>query len=117
MQRVDWPYRVWFVIGVVAALLAIWSNDHYELFAKIGWTITGPGFTLSQTWNERHDLRSNAAFAILLVFHIFLMETLFPHLPEGHYGYILVIAVVELMTIGLAYQVWTRLRTEDRETE
>jgi hypothetical protein len=111
-EKRDPSYRVWFVVGVVVMFLAIWSTKHYELLAKLAWTITAPGFTLSQTWNERHDLLSRAVFGALLLVHCGLMQLVFPLLPMGHYGYILIIAIIEIMTIGLAYQVWLHLRSE-----
>ena len=113
-ETVDVPYRVCFTAAVIASFLAIWSTEHYGLFAKIAWTVTAPGFTLSQTWNDRHDIVSRAFYGVLLVVHLCLMELLFPYLPVGHYGYILVVAIVEIMTLGLAYQVWMHLRSEPR---
>ena len=113
--KIDMPYRVWFVIGVIATFSAIWNSNHYELLAKIAWTITAPGFTLSQTWRERHDLFSRAVFGILLLLHCFLMESLDPRLPHGHYGYILLTALAEIMSVGLAYQIWIHLRTKANE--
>ena len=110
--KIDVPYRVWFVVMSVASILAIWSTNHYELLAKIAWTITAPGFIYSLIWNERHDLLSKAAFGVLLLIHYGLMQVLYPYLPVGHYGYILLIAIAEIMTIGLAYQVWLHLRSE-----
>ena len=110
--EIDMPYRIWFVIGVIVTFSAIWSTRHYELLAKIAWTITAPGFTLSQTWKEPYDFTSRAAFGALLLVHCALMQLLFPHLPSGHYGYILLIAIAEIMTIGLAYQVWLHLRSQ-----
>jgi hypothetical protein len=107
----DMAYRVWFVIGLIVTFSAICNTRHYELLAKIAWTITAPGFTLSQTWKELHDFTSRAAFGALVLAHCALMQLLFPHLPSGHYGYILLIAIVEIMTIGLAYQVWLHLRS------
>lgn len=112
--KIDLPYRVWLVIGVVATFIAIWSPEHYELLAKIAWTLTAPGFTFAQTWNERHDLLSRVAFGVLLFVHCGLMQLLFPLLPKGHYGYILLIAIVEIMTIGLGYQVWLHLRSQKK---
>jgi hypothetical protein len=109
-RKIDLPYRVWFGIAVILTFCAIFSASHFELLAKIAWTSTAPGFTFSQTWKERHSLLSNAAFGALLVVHICLMQVLYPYLPAGHYGYILVAAIVEIMTIGLAYQVWLNLR-------
>jgi len=109
-RKIDIPYRVWFGIAVILTFCAIFSASHYELLAKIAWTITAPGFTFSQTRKERHSLLSNAAFGALLVVHICLMQVLYPYMPAGHYGYILVVAIVEMMTIGLAYQVWLNLR-------
>lgn len=116
-KRVDMPYRAWFASGIVAALLAIWSKTHYELFAKIAWTIAAPGFTLSQTWSLRHDFLSRIFFAIFLIVHFYLMLELFPHIPTGHFGYILLLAIAEIMTIGLMYQVWMRLRSEPSKHE
>jgi hypothetical protein len=112
--KIDMPYRVWFVVGVIVTFSAIWSTRHYELLAKIAWTITAPGFALSQIWKERHDFTSRTAFAALILAHCGLMQLLFPHLPSGHYGYILLIAIVEIMTIGLAYQVWLHLRSQKK---
>jgi hypothetical protein len=110
-DKIDWPYRVWVVVAIAATVLAVFSKSHYELLAKIAWTGTGPGFTFSQTWNELHDLMSRAVFGALLLVHCVLMQVLFPFLPAGHYGYILVVAFAEIMTIGLAYQVWVHLRS------
>lgn len=111
-ERTTVPYRIWFVAGIAASVAAIWDTAHFELIAKIAWTIMAPGFTLSQTWSSRRDLMSWAGFGVLLVLHFCLMEFLFPHLPSGHYGYILVIAIAEIMTLGLAYQVWISIRTK-----
>jgi hypothetical protein len=110
--KIDVAYRVWFIVMSIASILAIWAPNHYELFAKVGWTTMGPGFTFSQTWNERHDLLSRAIFGALLLVHYGLMQLVFPILPMGHYGYILIVAIIEIMTIGLAYQVWLHLRSE-----
>jgi hypothetical protein len=114
-EKTDVPYRVWFAAAAAASFLAIWSTVHYELLAKIAWTITAPGFTLSQTWNERHGFSTRIVFGIVLLFHCYLMELLFLHLPYGHYGYILVIAIAEIMTVGLAYQIWIHLRSKPNE--
>lgn len=110
--EIDMPYRIWFVVGLVVTLTAIWSTHHYQLLAKLAWTITAPGFTLSQTWRERHDFTSRMAFGALLFVHFTLMQLLFPHLPDGRYGYILVIAIAEIMTLGLGYQIWLHLRSQ-----
>jgi hypothetical protein len=112
--KVDVPYRAWFVAASITAIAAIWSTNHYELFAKVAWTVMWPGFTFSQTLNERHDLLSRIFFGILLLVHWCLMQFLYPFLPAGHYGYILVLGIVEIMTIGLAYQVWIHLRSDTR---
>lgn len=112
IEGADLPYRIWFIVAIVVSFGAIWSTNHYQLVAKIAWTITAPGFTLSQTWNNRGDLLSRAFFGIFFVVHLCLMELLFPHFPVGRYGYILVAAIVEIMTLGLAYQVWMRLRSK-----
>ncbi len=114
-EESDVPYRVWFVTGAIASGLAIWSAAHYELIAKIAWTIIAPGFTLSQTWGARTDSRAITGFGVVLVLHVCLMELLFPRFPKGHYGYILVAAVIEIMTFGLVYQVWIKLRTRQSD--
>lgn len=93
-------------------MFARWDANHYELLAKIAWTVMAPGFTFSQTWNERHDLLSRVAFGALLLVHFGLMQLIFPLLPAGHYGYILLVAIAEIMTIGLAYQAWIHLRSK-----
>jgi hypothetical protein len=113
--KIDVPYRVWLVVASIATILAIWNPKHYELLAKIAWSITGPGFTFSQIWNEPHDLLSSAVFAVFVLVHYGLMQALYPYLPVGHYGYILLIAIAEIMTIGLAYQVWLHLRSDKGE--
>lgn len=109
--KVDVPYRVWFVIALIGVLPAVFSGKHYELFAKIAWTLLAPGFTLSQTWNYRRDPLSILLFGALLLAHLCLMALLFPIFPFRHFGYILVAAIVEIMTLGLAYQVWIHLHS------
>jgi hypothetical protein len=111
-RKIDVPYRIWIVVGFITVMLARWNANHYELFAKIAWTVMGPGFTFSQTWNKSHDLLSRSAFGALLLVHFCLMQVLYPYLPIGHYGYILLIGIAEIMTIGLAYQVWVHLRSQ-----
>jgi hypothetical protein len=111
-EKVDIPYRVWAVAVIITVILVVWKQDHYELLAKIAWTVMGPGFTFSQILNERHDLLSSVVFGVLLLAHYCLMQMFYPYLPVGHYGYVLLIAFAEIMTIGLAYQVWLHLRSE-----
>jgi hypothetical protein len=105
-------YWVWFVVGVVASVLAAWRQDHYEILSKIAWTIIGPGFTLSQTLKDRKDNFFYLGFGILLLVHIGIMLLIFPNLPKGRFGYVLIAGIVEIMTVGLAFQIWSRLRSK-----
>ncbi|WP_156993614.1 hypothetical protein [Terriglobus sp. TAA 43] len=108
----DIAYRIWFSVGVMSSLAAGWSRDHYAVLAQIAWTIIGPGFTLSQIWKEFSALKSYAYFGVLLAFHFLLMRLIFRRLPFGHFGYVLIAGLIELMTVGFAFQVWSRLRTQ-----
>ena len=108
----DIAYGIWFVVGVVSSLAAGWSRDHYYVLAQIAWTVIGPGFTLSQTWKELRDGKAYGYFVVLLAFHILLMGLIFPKLPFGHFGYVLIAGLIELMTVGFAFQLWSRLRAQ-----
>ena len=69
----------------------------------------GPGFTLSQVWKELNELKAYAAFATYLLFHLVLMHLVFAELPSAQMGYILIAGLTEIMTVGLAVQVWLSL--------
>lgn len=105
-------YRIWFVAGLLASLLAAWRRDHYEVFSMIAWTIIGPGFTLSQTLTDRKDSLFYLGFGVLLLAHFGIMAAIFPNLPKGRFGYVLIVGIAEIMTVGLAFQVWSRLRSK-----
>lgn len=103
-------YKIWFILMAIASCAAIWSTAHYELLAKVAWTVIGPGFTLSQTQDERHDFLSRSLFLALLGIHFSIMQVVFPYLPGRQFVYVLFVAIVEIMTLGTAYQVWLRVR-------
>lgn len=114
-DKVDMPYRVWLVAEVIFVFLSrVVSADHYELLTKMAWTIAAPGFVLSQTWNKKHDFLSRAVFGIVFLLHCILMEVIYPHLPSRSYGYVFLVAVIETMTLGLAYQVWIHIRSSSK---
>lgn len=117
VERIDVPYRIWFVVVVIAFIPAVFLEGHHELYTKVAWSVFAPGFTLSQTWKYQKQTIANLVFGVLVLVHIALMQWLFPIFLAESLKPIVVLGFLEIMTIGLAYQVWLHLRFEEKGTE